>query len=84
MIRAVESISQCYTSNPLYRMELIFFIDIYMVLWFGLVTKTVLATHQLFGYCCAVLAEHHGFLFSQFTLPASRSAVGKKLEGNIT
>lgn len=62
--------------------EFIVFIASCTVLSFGFVTNLI--THQLFGYCCAVLAWHQDFLFSCSALPASRPAVGKKLEGNTT
>lgn len=46
-------------------MELTFFIADHTVLSLRFVAKTtVLVTHQCFGYCSTMLAQHKGFLFS--------------------
>lgn len=51
-------------------MELISFLEAHRELCFGFVTKTVFITHQcFFGYCCAVLAQHWGFLFFLLSFP---------------
>jgi len=44
-------------------MEVVLVVVALMVLCFGFVTKTTLITQHCFGCCCAVLAQHHGFLF---------------------
>ena len=43
-------------------MEVTFLIAACMMLYFRFMTKIVLITHQCFGYCQAVLAQHAGVL----------------------
>lgn len=45
-------------------MELILFL-VCMVVWFGFLTGTVWITHQYFGSCWAMLAQHQEFCSSQ-------------------
>lgn len=62
--------------------ELIFLVMANMVLYSRFVTKTVLATHPCFSYCCTALTEHQGL--SCFSCYPARKLAGvpKKLGGD--
>lgn len=57
-------------------MELIFFIAVCMVLWFRVVTKTVLFNIAMF--CLTVLAQHQALLCSFTLLPQQVGCWGGK------
>lgn len=51
-----------------------------VLLCFGFVVRIVLVTHQCFGFCWALLAQHQGFIFPPTLLaPATRPGGSKKL-----
>lgn len=52
----------------------------FVVLCIVLIARTVLVSHQCFGYCCAVLAQHEGSISSSAPLlqpKVSKLGVGK-------
>lgn len=59
-------------------MELILFKAACMVLCFGFVTKTALVTHQCFGYCPAVPAQHQHFLLFPYSAAQQRHQGGQE------
>lgn len=66
-------------------LELSFFIRACMMLHFGFVATTVLATHQYFGVCWTVFTQCQDFFFFSHSVPCSSSqlGVGKTLGGDI-
>jgi len=64
-------------------MELVFLTASHVVLSFAFAATAVLTTHQCFGFCQAVLAQHQGCLSRPLLLPkANRVGMGKRLGGD--
>lgn len=59
--------------------ELIFLVMTNMVLYSRFVTKTVLATHPCFSYCCTALTGHQGLLCFSCCPARKVAGVPKKL-----